>query len=127
MGIGALARPIEARNGSEQATMQVVFGTQYIDEPVRLDVNTDPASDDDCLDAGGSAACVYHQDANYNVVCLTDATGAEAERRVRRGDRLRMVRPGPAPSRGLQQVSSVATIGLTDALAEHRSGTHPTA
>ena len=71
---------IEQRDGSEQTAMQVVFGTEYIDEPVRLDVNTDPATDNDCLDAGGSAFYYYHQDANFNVVALTDSSGDVAQR-----------------------------------------------
>jgi RHS repeat-associated protein len=64
---------IEARNGSEQATRQFVFGTQYVDEPIRMDVDTD--DDGDCIDTGDKAF-YYHQDANYNVTALTDSAGA---------------------------------------------------
>jgi RHS repeat-associated protein len=51
-----------------------------IDEPVRYDRNTDPSTDDDCLEAGGSAAYYYHQDANYRVVLLTGEDGGVVER-----------------------------------------------
>jgi len=59
---------------------QFAYGTQYIDEPVRYDRNTDPSTDDDCLDAGGSQAYYYHQDANYRVVMLTGEDGGVVER-----------------------------------------------
>ena len=62
---------------------QFVYGTQYIDEPIRYDRNTDALAqggDNDCLDAGGSAAYFYHQDANYRVVMLTDESANVVER-----------------------------------------------
>jgi len=68
---------IETRNGTENATRQFVFGTQYVDEPIRMDVDTD--DDGDCTDSGGSTFYYYHQDANYNVVALTDEDGDVAQ------------------------------------------------
>ncbi len=52
---------------------QFVYGTQYIDEPVCYDRNTDVGVEGDtgCVDAG-SQRYFYHQDANYRVVMLTD-------------------------------------------------------
>jgi YD repeat-containing protein len=66
---------IETRNGSEDATRQFVFGPQYVDEPIRMDVDTDVPGDGDCIDTGDKAF-YYHQDANYNVIALTDSAGA---------------------------------------------------
>ena len=57
---------------------QYVYGTQYIDEPLRYDRDTD--DDNDCIDSEGSAAYYYHQDANWRVVMLTDEDGFVAER-----------------------------------------------
>ncbi|MDX2200151.1 MAG: RHS repeat-associated core domain-containing protein [Phycisphaerae bacterium] len=56
-----------------------------IDEPLRYDRNTDPASDgsgaaDDCLESGGSWAYFYHEEANTRVVMLSDEAGLVAER-----------------------------------------------
>jgi len=72
-------RIIETRNGSNQATRQWLWGTQYIDELVFMDVNAQPASDNDCDPdvATGSESVAdtryfYHQDRNWNVVALTD-------------------------------------------------------
>ncbi len=62
---------IETRNGTGDATRQFVFGTQYVDEPIRMDVDT--GDDGNCTD-GSSRFYYYHQDANYNVVALTDDT-----------------------------------------------------
>jgi hypothetical protein len=53
---------VELRNGSGDTLWQVVYGVDHIDEPLRLDRNTDPSSDDDCLDgSGGSQAYYYHE------------------------------------------------------------------
>ncbi|MFO0836948.1 MAG: hypothetical protein U1D55_00355 [Phycisphaerae bacterium] len=53
-------RLIEERDGSDRTLAQTVFGTQYIDEPICRDRNTDPvaggSADNDCLDAGGRSA-----------------------------------------------------------------------
>jgi RHS repeat-associated protein len=72
-------RLVEVRNASDQVLGQFVYGTQYIDEPLRYDRNTDVGTDDDCLDEG-SAAYFYHQDANYRVVMLTDENADVVER-----------------------------------------------
>ncbi|TWT40548.1 hypothetical protein RAS1_42600 [Phycisphaerae bacterium RAS1] len=68
----------ETRNGSNYATRQWVWGTQYVDELVLMDVNSSPgASDSDCdpdTTPGGDgtdARYFYHQDRNWNVVALT--------------------------------------------------------
>ena len=47
---------------------------------MRYDRNTDIGTDDDCLDAGGSEAYYYHQDANYRVIALTDESTNVVER-----------------------------------------------
>ena len=44
-------RLVEMRNGSGQTLGQYVYGTQYIDELVRYDRNTDAWADNDCIDA----------------------------------------------------------------------------
>ncbi len=71
-------RVAETRSGANAATAQYVWGTQYIDEAVVLDRDSD--ADGDCLDAGGSERLTYHQDANFRVVALTDSTGGVVER-----------------------------------------------
>ncbi|MFO0836970.1 MAG: RHS repeat-associated core domain-containing protein [Phycisphaerae bacterium] len=77
-------RLIEERDGADRTLAQTVFGTQYIDEPVCRDRNTDPVAgaspDSDCLDAGGSQRYFYHQDANYRVTLLTAESGGVVER-----------------------------------------------
>jgi hypothetical protein len=73
----------ETRNGSSQSTRQWVWGTQYVDEVLLMDVNGDPASSnicdvDDPNHPTGSRRYFYHQDRNWNVVALTeydDGTG----------------------------------------------------
>ncbi|MFH1745577.1 MAG: hypothetical protein ABIG44_00900, partial [Planctomycetota bacterium] len=37
-----------SRNGSDQATRQWVWGTQYVDEPLFMDVNSEPTVGNDC-------------------------------------------------------------------------------
>ncbi|MFO0836957.1 MAG: RHS repeat-associated core domain-containing protein [Phycisphaerae bacterium] len=77
-------RLIEERDGSDRTLAQTVYGTQYIDEPISRDRNTDPtaggSADNDCLDAGGSRRYFYHQDANYRVTLLTGESGGVVER-----------------------------------------------
>ncbi|MFO0836972.1 MAG: RHS repeat-associated core domain-containing protein [Phycisphaerae bacterium] len=77
-------RLIEERDGSDRTLAQTVYGTQYIDEPICRDRNTDPVAggspDNDCLDSGGSQRYFYHQDANYRVTLLTGETGGVVER-----------------------------------------------
>jgi hypothetical protein len=75
-------RPVEERNGSNQAVRQYLFGTQYTDEPILVDVNSVPGTDNDCnpdvtttpeTNASDPAdqRYFYHQDRNWNVVALT--------------------------------------------------------
>ncbi|MFN0059592.1 MAG: hypothetical protein ACKVX7_14140 [Planctomycetota bacterium] len=71
----------ETDNATTPRTLaQTVWGTEYIDEPVCRDRNTNVASDSDCLDSGGSQRYFYHQDANFRVCSLTSETGAIVER-----------------------------------------------
>jgi hypothetical protein len=42
--VGGRWNIVEARNGSSQATRQWVWGTQYVDEPLLMDVTLDVAS-----------------------------------------------------------------------------------
>ena len=65
-------------SGTWKAKRQFVFGGLYLDEPLLFDKDTD--SDGDCTDAGGSTRYMYCQNNNYNVVALTDSTGAVVER-----------------------------------------------
>ncbi|HUU96954.1 MAG TPA: RHS repeat-associated core domain-containing protein [Phycisphaerae bacterium] len=59
---------VETRNGSNQATAQYVWGTQYTDELVMVDINGDATESNDCNpdDQGGEspadARYFYHQD-----------------------------------------------------------------
>lgn len=79
---------LEMRNGSNQATRQFVYGTQYVDEPLLMDVNQDPGTDNICdpdTDSG-DRRYAYAQDRNWNVVALLETddgvgtAGAAAER-----------------------------------------------
>ena len=61
-----------------EARRQFVYGGLYIDEPVAFDKDTD--SDGDCTEGnGGSSRYLYAQQANFNVVALTDSAGAAVE------------------------------------------------
>jgi RHS repeat-associated protein len=61
-----------------EARRQYVYGGLYIDEPVTFDKDTD--SDGDCTEGnGGSTRYLYAQQANFNVVALTDSAGAAVE------------------------------------------------
>ncbi|MCG3125447.1 MAG: hypothetical protein CHACPFDD_00269 [Phycisphaerae bacterium] len=74
-------RIVETRNGSNQATWQHLWGTQYIDELIWLERNGDPTIGND-TDPDGTAGegaespadhrYFAHQDRNWNVVALTD-------------------------------------------------------
>ncbi|MCG3129245.1 MAG: hypothetical protein CHACPFDD_04166 [Phycisphaerae bacterium] len=74
-------RIVEMRNGSNQATWQHLWGTQYIDELIWLERNGDPTIGND-TDPDGTAGegaespadhrYFAHQDRNWNVVALTD-------------------------------------------------------
>ncbi|MFN0136287.1 MAG: hypothetical protein ACKVS9_09245 [Phycisphaerae bacterium] len=66
--------------GTPRTLAQTVWGTEYIDEPVCRDRNTNVSINSDCLDSGGSQRYFYHQDANFRVCSLTSETGAIVER-----------------------------------------------
>jgi len=71
----------EVRNNSGQAERIFVFGTQYVHELICMAVNTDvpdPYQPSNCFDPDDEHY-FYHQDANYNVVALTDKTGRPVE------------------------------------------------
>jgi len=63
-----------------EACRQYIYGGTYIDEPLIFDKDTD--SDGDCTDdpGTGSSRYFYCQQANFNVVALTDDTGAMVEK-----------------------------------------------
>jgi RHS repeat-associated protein len=74
---------VETRNGSNQATFQYVWGTQYVDELVLIDKNLEVTVDSDSDPDVTSTAetndgdspdsrFLVHQDRNWNVVALTD-------------------------------------------------------
>jgi RHS repeat-associated protein len=76
---------VEMRDGSDRTWQQFVVGwasgpSMGMDDWVRYDRNTDPTTDNDCLDSGGSASYYYHRDRNTRVVALTDEDGAVIER-----------------------------------------------
>ena len=76
------SKQIEMRqvlSGQEAVMRQYLWGTQYVDEIVRVDINGDYLSNNDCLGAA-DASYYYHQDANWNVVAVTDNTGAVVQR-----------------------------------------------
>jgi len=62
-----------------EARRQYVYGGLYVDEPVVFDKDTN--SDGDCTEGnGGSTRYLYAQQANFNVVALTDGSGTLVER-----------------------------------------------
>ncbi len=63
---------LEIDNASNVARQQFVWGSNYIDEAVCMDVDTD--NDGDCTDSGGSRRFYYMQDANWNVTGLREGT-----------------------------------------------------
>ena len=69
---------LEIDNAAGVARQQFVWGTNYIDEAVCMDVDTDtnPEAEGygDCTDSGGSRHFFYMQDANWNVVGLWENT-----------------------------------------------------
>jgi RHS repeat-associated protein len=76
---------VEMRDGSDRTWQQFVVGwasgpSMGMDDWVRYDRNTDPTTDNDCLDSGGSESYYYHRDRNTRVVALTDEDGAVVER-----------------------------------------------
>ena len=54
-----------------------MYGGTYIDEVLVFDKDTD--DDGDCTDAGGSSRYFYAQQANWNVVAVTDSSGDTVE------------------------------------------------
>ena len=74
-------RVVETQNGAKQTTRQFVYGTQYVDEPILMDVNGDPSignnvdPDVTATGEGGESPAdtryFYHQDRNWNVTALT--------------------------------------------------------
>ena len=59
---------------------QTTWGVTYIDEPLTRDRNSDPATDNGCLDAGGSQRYFYHEDANHRIIALSDESADVVER-----------------------------------------------
>ena len=70
-------RTLETRNGSDQPTRQWAWGTQYVDEPLFMDVNDSPTTSTSCApdesDSDDDRRYFYHQDRNWNVVALTES------------------------------------------------------
>ncbi len=65
---------LEIAGSDNKARQQFVWGTQYIDEAICMDVDTN--SDGDCTDTAGSRHFFYCQDANWNVVALRENTAS---------------------------------------------------
>ena len=89
-------RIVETRDGSGQVTQRMLWGTQYTDELVWIEVNGDPSIGDDSNpdnEAAGEASedpadmrYYAHQDRNWNVTALTeyDPSGTNNGRVVER-------------------------------------------
>ncbi len=115
----------ETRNGSNQATAQYVWGTQYTDEIVFVDVNDEPGVSDDCSpdntsggkSAGSDDRYFYHQDRNWNVVAISeyDTGGTNNGRIVERYSYTPygqfVVLEGDSGSGELGNVSPTSTVG----------------
>ena len=86
---------LETRNGSNQATRQWVYRTQYVDEPLLMDVNLEPGTDNDCDpdNETGSESSSGTNDRRYVL-----PPGPQLERRGPDRDRRRRRRHRPAPS-----------------------------
>ena len=65
-------------SGTWEARGQYVHGARYMDELLLFDKDTN--DDGDCTDGGGSTRHIYCQDANFNVVALTDNVGVIVEK-----------------------------------------------
>ena len=75
-------REWDAGDSAWEARRQFVWGGLYIDEALLFDKDTD--SDGDCTEgSGGSSRYLYAQQANFNVVALTDSAGAGSTPRAR--------------------------------------------
>jgi RHS repeat-associated protein len=70
---------VETRNGSNQALRQQVWGAMYVDELVQIGINSQPSQNNDCIGTGDTVEYVV-QDANYNVIGVTDTGGVLKER-----------------------------------------------
>jgi RHS repeat-associated protein len=75
-----VAEELKADGGNWPTDRQYVYGGRYIDEVLVMDVNTDPGSDNDCTDGGGSKRYLFCENNNWNVLALTDETGTVKER-----------------------------------------------
>ncbi len=65
---------LEIAGSDNKARQQFVWGSQYIDEAICMDVDTN--SDGNCTDTAGSRHFFYCQDANWNVVALRENTAS---------------------------------------------------
>ena len=69
---------LEIDDAGDRARQQFVWGTNYIDEAVCMDVDTDtnPEAEGygDCTDSGGSRHFFYMQDASWNVTAMREGT-----------------------------------------------------
>jgi hypothetical protein len=70
---------VETRDGSDDVIKQHVWGMRYIDELIQIAINKDPGADDDCMEEGDERYYAM-QDANYNVLGITDEDGDLVER-----------------------------------------------
>jgi RHS repeat-associated protein len=65
-----------------EPTYQYIWSLRYIDACILRDENTDPESDDDCTDDGGSERIYYASGANMEVTALLEADGDVTERYI---------------------------------------------
>ena len=69
---------LEIDDAGDRARQQFVWGINYIDEAVCMDVDTDTNPEAEgygnCTDSGGSRHFFYMQDANWNVVALREGS-----------------------------------------------------
>jgi RHS repeat-associated protein len=69
-------------NVATAPTYQYIWSLRYIDACILRDENTDPESDDDCTDDGGSERIYYANGANMEVTAVLEADGDVTERYV---------------------------------------------
>lgn len=72
-------RTIETRNGSDQMIKHDLWGLEYIDELVAININADPSANATTTDVDDHAYYALH-DANYNVLAVVDDEGTLVER-----------------------------------------------